>query len=81
MKTKNINGQALAEYMILLAIVAIGSLAVVQLVGHNLSAKFANIANALHGGSQPEQHGERAGDEHTRKRSLYDFAEGAHYDH
>lgn len=80
MNLLNKKGQALAEYMILLAIIGIGSLAVVQLLGRNLTSKFANIANAIQGESAPSHHGERATETHTKKRSLYDFAEGAHYE-
>lgn len=80
MKLLNKNGQALTEYMILTALIAVASIAVVQLVGGNIMAKFANIANSIHGEKESKIHGNRAEERHYRTRSLYDFAEGAHHE-
>lgn len=79
MKSLNKKGQALTEYMILTALIAVASIAVVQLVGGNIVSKFANIANAIHGERESNIHGNRAEERHYRTRTLYDFAEGAHH--
>ncbi len=46
---KNKKGQGLIEYLIIVAIVAIGSISVIKVVGANVSVRFANVANILGG--------------------------------
>ncbi|WP_413575883.1 Flp family type IVb pilin [Bdellovibrio sp. HCB290] len=48
---KNNKGQGLIEYLIIVAIVAVGSIAVIKLVGANIDVQFANVAKALGGDS------------------------------
>jgi pilus assembly protein Flp/PilA len=40
-------GQALVEYALIVALIAVVALAVITLAGENVSAIFSNIANAL----------------------------------
>ncbi|UYL09167.1 hypothetical protein B9G69_001075 [Bdellovibrio sp. SKB1291214] len=49
---KNQKGQGLIEYLIIVAIVAVGSIAVIKVVGANIDVQFANVAKALGGDSQ-----------------------------
>ncbi len=43
----NQRGQSLIEYLILVSIVAIGSIGIVSIVGQNINIKFANVAKGL----------------------------------
>lgn len=42
-------GQAISEYMILTALVAVGSIAVIQVMGSNLRARIGVISEAIRG--------------------------------
>lgn len=46
---KNTRGQGLVEYLILVCLLAISTIAVVSVVGQNLRARYANISSALQG--------------------------------
>ena len=45
----NQKGQALIEYIILVTLVAIVSVGVVRVLGHNVNAHFVEIASTLNG--------------------------------
>lgn len=51
MKLKNCKGQGLVEYIVLVALIAVGSIAVVRTVGQNVSKQYENINIAL--GAEP----------------------------
>lgn len=75
---KNRKGQGLIEYLVIVAIVAIGSMAVVKVVGANVSAKFGNIANVLGGkaaGTNVTTH--EVTESMTKKKDFANFFEGA----
>lgn len=74
---KNQRGQSLVEYLIIVALVAVGTTAVMRVVGQNISAQFARISNVLHGNKQKAIHLEDVEDSHLRKRDLGDFINGA----
>lgn len=44
---RNQSGQGLIEYLILVAILAIGTMAAVRLIGQSLNVKFAKVAQSL----------------------------------
>jgi Flp pilus assembly pilin Flp len=46
---KKNHGQGLVEYLILLCLVAVSSIAVVSVVGQNIKAQYAKISNAITG--------------------------------
>ena len=60
---KNKKGQGLIEYLIIVAIVAVGSIAVIKVVGANIDVQFANVAQAL-GGTD------------SKKKNAYEVTEG-----
>lgn len=43
------SGQGLVEYLILLCLVTVSSIAVVSIVGQNIKAQYAKISNAITG--------------------------------
>lgn len=69
-------GQSLVEYLIIVAIVGVGSIALVRALGQNLNARFADVVYSLGGKVEGNR---KAGDVSThmyRKRDLKDFAQG-----
>ncbi len=74
---KNSKGQGLIEYLIIVAIVAIGSISVIKVVGANLNVQFANIAQALGGNATTKKQAHKVTDSMTKKRDLGNFFEGA----
>lgn len=72
----NNKGQGLIEYLIIVAIVAIGSMAVMKVVGANVNAQFGTIARALGGDSQKIAP-KKVTDNMVKKRDFSNFFEGA----
>lgn len=78
--SKNIRsqkGQGLVEYLIIVAIIAIGSISIIKVVGGNLSVQFANVAQALGGNGSRKKEAHEVTDNMYKKRDLGNFFEGA----
>ena len=73
---KNKKGQGLIEYLIIVAIVAVGSMAVMRVVGSNLNRRFAAIAQAL-GGESTKIEALSVTESLYKKRDMSDFFNGA----
>ena len=69
---KNQKGQSLIEYLIIVALIAVGSIGVVRVLGQNIYGRFANISNALQGNSKAVAM-DKVSDSQTKKRDLNDF--------
>lgn len=76
-KIKNKRGQSLIEYLIIVAIVAVGTMAVVRVVGKNVAVQFANISKALGGSDDNQLKAESVTTKMYKKRDLSNFLEGA----
>lgn len=76
MLIKNKKGQSLIEYLVLVCIIAVGSIAVVRVVGKNVSVQFANIARSL-GGESRQLKSEKVDQKLYSKKDLSDFMEGS----
>ncbi|MBV2169697.1 MAG: hypothetical protein KUL82_13415 [Bdellovibrio sp.] len=74
---KNKKGQGLIEYLIIVAIVAIGSISVIKVVGANLDVQFANVAQALGGNGSRKKEAHEVTESMYKKRDLGSFFEGA----
>jgi Flp pilus assembly pilin Flp len=74
MKSTGKKGQALSEYLILTALVAIASIGVVQVLGSNIQSRLAMISNALRG-DRTKLAGRKAEAKHFEVRDLGDFQE------
>lgn len=72
----NQKGQSLIEYLMIVALVAIGSLAVMRTLGHTVSVRFANITNALQN-KDPNIQPQEIKKAEYQKRNLSDFFKGA----
>ncbi len=70
------SGQAIAEYLILVALIAVGSIGVVRLIQENVDKNLANVANSLAGHSSTLK-GSRAEESLYKRRDLGDFHETA----
>ncbi len=73
---KNSNGQSLVEYLIIVALVAIGSLSIMKVLGHTVNVRFANITESLQG-HESKINPETVNSEMYKKRGLNDFFQGA----
>ena len=72
----NQRGQGLVEYLILVALMAVASLAVVRGLSHVVQTRFANAIYALQGTSKRAKT-ESLDDSAYQKRDLSDFMNGA----
>ncbi len=72
---KNKKGQGMIEYLIIVAIIAVGSISVVKVVGANLDVQFARVAQALGGANTKTVKAHQITDQMTRKKDLGSFFE------
>ena len=72
---KNKKGQGLIEYLIIVAIVAVGSIAVIKVVGANIDVQFANVAQALGGTDSRKKEAHAVTDSVYKKRDFSNFFE------
>ena len=69
----NQKGQGLVEYLILVALIAVGSIAVVSTLGENINNRFAHIIKSM-GGKPKDEIGNVEFDKSAyRKRDLSNF--------
>jgi len=71
----NQKGQGLIEYLIIVAIVAIGSMAVIKVVGANVDVQFANVASALGGTDTTKKEAHQVTTSMYKKRDFGNFFE------
>lgn len=76
MKNERQRGQGMTEYIIIVALIAIGAIFVVTVFGDNIRALFGSSANALQGQSTSTQDlgGNEVGEDDV-KRDLKTFHE------
>ena len=74
---KNPRGQALIEYLILVALMAIAAIGIVRTLNQTVNAKFATITYALQGNKKRRAPTETVREELFQKRDLSDFMNGA----
>lgn len=74
---QNQKGQGLIEYLIIVAIVAVGSIAVMRVVGGNIHVQFANVAQALGGKESQKKDAYKVSDNMVKKRDFSNFFEGS----
>ncbi len=73
---RNKKGQSLIEYLVLICLVGVGSMAVVRVVGKNVRVQFANVARAL-GGENDKLEADKVNLKDYSKRDFSDFMEGS----
>jgi Flp pilus assembly pilin Flp len=72
---KNQKGQGLIEYLIIVAIVAVGSIAVIKVVGANIDVQFANVAQALGGTDSKKKDAYKVTEGLYKKKDFSNFFE------
>lgn len=73
----NPRGQGMVEYMILVALIAAGSIGVIRVVGYNIGAQYENINRALGAKSTDALQIMNADQNQIKKKDLSDFLRGA----
>ena len=72
----NQRGQTLIEYLIIVALVGVGSVALMRSVSQNINARFANVVYALGGKVEGDRQASEVSSNAYRKRDLKDFVNG-----
>lgn len=74
---KNQRGQGLIEYLIIVALIAVGTMAIMRTVGQSVNVKFAKIAEALGADVQGEIKTATVTETQSNKKDMKDFMQGA----
>ena len=73
---RNQRGQGLIEYLIIVALMGVATIAIMRIMSETVSNRFANITNALQGAASinaPKKLEEKS----IKQRDLGDFMKGA----
>lgn len=70
-------GQSLVEYLIIVAIVGVGSIGLMRALGQNLNTRFADVVYALGGKVEGNRKAADVSTHMYRKRDLKDFVQGS----
>jgi Flp pilus assembly pilin Flp len=71
----NQRGQGLVEYLIIVALIAVGTIGVVRVLGQSINSRFATISYALQGEKRTPSVDEIP-EAHLKKRDLGNFMNG-----
>lgn len=67
----NQSGQSLVEYLLLLALMAVGTMAAVRVLNQNVNGKFAQVIDSVQGKQQTTKvHFEQLDDEDYKKKTC-----------
>jgi pilus assembly protein Flp/PilA len=72
----NQRGQTLVEYLIIVALVGVGSIALMRAVSQNINARFADVVLALGGNVEGGREAAEVSSNMYRKRDMKDFVNG-----
>jgi pilus assembly protein Flp/PilA len=72
---KNQKGQGLIEYLIIVALMGVATIAIVRVMGQTVSSRFATITYALQGVKRSAQ-AEQVEDGQYKKKDLGNFFDG-----
>jgi len=75
---QKLRGQAMTEYIIIVALIAIAAIGVITLFGDNLRRLFGSSAEALAGSDQVKNTGQTA-QQSTVRKNLSNFGENQSY--
>ncbi|MBC7421389.1 MAG: Flp family type IVb pilin [Bdellovibrio sp.] len=71
----NNKGQGMIEYMILVALIAVGTIGVVKVVGQNVTKQYENINRAM--GAKKTEKLDLDNVSNTNRKDLSNFMDGA----
>lgn len=77
---RNQKGQGMIEYMILVALIAVGTIGVVKVVGQNVTKQYENINRALGAKKSRKLQLDNASDGQLNRKDLSDFMNGSRND-
>ena len=70
-------GQALVEYLLLVALMVVASFGVVKLLNHSVRGKFVQVIDAIQGRESSKVRFDRPEKSDYKKRDMSDFMRGA----
>ncbi len=76
-KLKNKSGQGMIEHMILVALIAAGTIGVIKVVGQNVGKQYENINRALGARKTEQLQLDNANDNLLRRKDLSNFMDGS----
>lgn len=71
----NQKGQGLVEYLVIVALMGVATIAIVRVMGQTVTSRFASITYALQGVKKSVA-AERVEESHYKKKDLGDFFDG-----
>ena len=74
---KNNTAQGMIEYMILVALIAAGTIGVVRVVGYNIGIQYENLNRALGAKNSHQLQVQSAEQSQLNKKDLSDFLQGS----
>ena len=74
---RNRRGQGLIEYLILVTLLAVGSIAVVRVIGASTTLQFAKVAKALGAKTEGSLQQQTVTESMYKKKDLSNFFQGA----
>lgn len=74
---RNNRGQGMVEYLIIVCLVAVGTIGIIRVVGQNVSVQYSNIAKALGSGDDRQYKAGKIDDHMYKKKDLSDFLQGS----
>ncbi len=76
-KIKSNCGQGLIEYLILVALIAVGTIGVVKVVGQNITTQYENINRAMGAKKSEKLQIDNAADSQLKRKDLSTFMDGS----
>jgi pilus assembly protein Flp/PilA len=77
MRFQNQKGQGLVEYLIIVALVAVGTIGIMRVVGQSLTVKFAQVAKSLGADVKGQIDTPQVTETLYRKKDMRNFLSGA----
>lgn len=74
---RNQKGQGLVEYLIIVALVAVGTISVMRVVGQSVQIKFAKVAESLGANVKEDIGNAEVTTTNWKKKDLRDFMQGS----
>ena len=70
-------GQGLVEYLILVALIAVGTIAVIKVVGQNITKQYERVNRSLGANGSSEITLDGVAESQLKRKDLSNFMEGA----
>ncbi len=74
---KSNKGQGLIEYLILVALIAVGTIAVIKVVGQNVTKQYEKINRAMGANGSSQITLDSVADSQLKRKDLSNFMEGS----